>query len=465
MASHGEPISLWWDEVGGGRQARAALGEDLDVDVAIVGGGFTGLWTARSLLERDPSLRVALVEAQTCGFGASGRNGGWASALFSVSDARIARDHGLDQARAMRRAMQASVDEIARATAEDGIDCELDKGGTVVLARNEAQLARARSEVEEARRLGFGDEDLRLLDAGEAAAMVGADRVLGGTFTPHCAAIQPARLALGLAEAAERRGVAVFEGSPATELRPGGPGRRPQVVTPGGTITADVVVRGTEAWSSQLAASQRSVVPVYSLMIATEPLDAETLSAVGLARRQTFSDERNLIVYGQRTRSGRIAFGGRGAWYHYGSAISPAFDRSDRVFDDLREALVELIPALAGARITHRWGGPLGIARDWHSSVGLDRATGMAWAGGYVGDGVTTTNLAGRTLADLVVGIDSELTALPWVNHRSRRWEPEPLRWIGVNAGLIATRLADRSEARSGRPSKVAGVMSRLLGG
>ena len=130
----------------------------------------------------------------------------------------------------------------------------------------------------------------------------------------------------------------------------------------------------------------------------------------------------------------------------------------------LRQTLVELFPALRSSRFTHAWGGPLGIPRDWHSSVGLDRARGIAWAGGYVGDGVATTNLAGRTLADLITGADTELTALPWVNHRSPDWEPEPLRWLGVNAGLLAMKLADRTEGRKGRPSRVATQMERLLG-
>ena len=184
----------------------------------------------------------------------------------------------------------------------------------------------------------------------------------------------------------------------------------------------------------------------------------------GLGERATFADHRHMIIYGQRTADDRIAFGGRGAPYHYGSAVHSSFDNEPRVHDLLRRTLAELFPAVAQTRFTHAWGGPLGIPRDWHSSVGYDRQSGLAWAGGYVGDGVATTNLAGRTLADLVTGVDSPLTALPWVSHRSPDWEPEPLRWLGVNAGLVAMRLADRSEVRRGRPSRLAGAMGRLLG-
>ncbi len=465
MATSTAGISLWWDTLDVEVAPRASLGGDVDVDVAIVGGGFTGLWTARSLLEADPTLRVLVIEREVCGFGASGRNGGWASALFAAHDARMARESGVDAARAMRSAMNASVDEIARAARTDGIDCDLAKGGTIVLARSPAQASRAAEEVAEARSLGFGPEDLRWLDAAEATELVGATSITGATFTPHCAAIHPAKLAVGLAGAVAARGATIVEGTAATAIIPGGHGARPRVATDHGTVTADVVVRATEAWSSQLPGSERAVIPVYSLMIATEPLPADVLEAIGLSERQTFSDHRHLIIYGQRTADGRIAFGGRGAPYHFGSKIDPAFDRDTAVFSALRATLVELFPVLADALITHTWGGPLGIPRDWYSSVGLDRSTGMAWAGGYVGDGVTTTNLAGRTLADLITGVDTDLTRLPWVGHRSKDWEPEPLRWIGVNTGLAAAHWSDASEHRHGRPSKVAGMLERFLGG
>jgi glycine/D-amino acid oxidase-like deaminating enzyme len=451
-------LSLWWEDVPAPLAPRPALTEDIDVDVCIVGGGFTGLWTARALALADPTIRVAVLEREVAGYGASGRNGGWCSALFATSDAALARRHGIDAMRAMRRAMQLTVDEVGGAAAAEGIDCHFVKGGTLNLARSEAQGARARAEIAEARSLGFGDDDLRWLDAAETTALVVADSVLGSTYTPHCAALQPALLARGLADAIERRGVRIHEHTPVSEI---GPGR---VVAPGGTVRADVVVRAVEAWTATLPGSRRDLVPVYSLMVATEPLGDGFWDSVGLRNRATFADHRHMIVYGQRTADGRIAFGGRGAPYHYGSAVRPTFDVDPGVHALLRHTVTELFPALSGARFTHAWGGPLGIPRDWHSSVGFDRATGLAWAGGYVGDGVATTNLAGRTLADLITGADSDLTRLPWVGHRSRRWEPEPLRWLGVNAGLWTMKWADRTEDRRGRPSRLAAVVGRLLG-
>jgi glycine/D-amino acid oxidase-like deaminating enzyme len=457
-------LSLWWEAVAAPLPPRPALTQDLAVDVCIVGAGYTGLWTAHSLVRRDPTLRIAVLEREVAGFGASGRNGGWCSALFATSDAALARRHGREAMVAMRRAMQDTVDVVGASAAAEGIDCQFAKGGTVDLVRSEAQEARARAELDEQRELGFGEDDLRWLGPEEAGALIGATGVLGATYTPHCAAIQPALLARGLAEAVERSGVRLFEHTAATAIRPAGAGRGARVETVGGTVQAEVVVRATEAWTPTLPGLRRAIVPVYSLMVATEPLGDAFWAEAGLERRTTFADHRHMIIYGQRTADGRIAFGGRGAPYHYASSIEAAFDAEPRVHTLLRQTLAELFPALAETRFTHAWGGPLGIPRDWHSSVGLDRATGLAWAGGYVGDGVSTTNLAGRTLADLITGSDTDLVHLPWVGHRSPSWEPEPLRWLGVNAGLWTMKLADRSEAKNGRPSRLAGAMGRLLG-
>ena len=257
----------------------------------------------------------------------------------------------------------------------------------------------------------------------------------------------------------ERLGASIHERTLVTAVEPH------RVVTEHGTVRADVVVRATEGYTSSLHGERRSVAPVYSLVVATAPLSAETWARIGLHDRETFSDHRHLIVYGQRTADDRLVFGGRGAPYHFASRTRPSYDRVPDVFARLRATATEMLPALADAEWTHAWGGALGIPRDWCASVGLDRATGLAWAGGYVGDGVGTSNLAGRTLRDLVLGRDTELTRLPWVGHRSRRWEPEPLRWAGVNAGLRAMAVADLEERITRRPSVVARAMAPLVGG
>ncbi|MFC3736726.1 NAD(P)/FAD-dependent oxidoreductase [Paractinoplanes deccanensis] len=413
----------FWLSTLGPIEPRPALPGDRSADVAIVGGGYTGLWTAYYLSRVAPELSVVVLESRFCGFGASGRNGGWASGLFPVSEAKLARRYGADRAAAMHSALAGAVDEVGRAAAEEGIDCHYAKGGTISLVRSAAQFRRARNAP------GF-------LPAREAREICGATGVLGGVYSPDCAALHPARLVRGLAEAAERRGVTIHEDTTVRSIARG------RVVTDRGVVTAGTVVRALEGYTAQLDGHRRQLAPVYSLMIATEPLPQSFWDRVGLARRETFTDERHMIIYGQRTADDRLAFGGRGAPYHFGSRIEPRYDRVPAVFDSLRDTLEQMF----GIRpeIAARWGGPLGIPRDWMPSVGL--ADGIAWAGGYVGDGVAAANLAGRTLADLIRGAESDLTSLPWVGHRSRRWEPEPIRWLGINAALRATTLRDSLE-------------------
>jgi glycine/D-amino acid oxidase-like deaminating enzyme len=448
---------MWLDTCGDDLAPRQPLAADASVDVAIIGAGFTGLWTAYYLAQSRPDLSIAIIEKEIAGFGASGRNGGWASALFPSSVARLAKESGQDAALAQHAAMRSSINEVIRAAAAEGIDADIAKGGTVSLARTDTQLDRAAESVDEAHY--WDQHEYELLDVESATSRLRATHTLGGMYTPDCAAIHPGKLVRGLARALEHRGVAIYEQTPAIEIEPH------RVVTPSGTVTASFVVRATEGYTAALEGQRRAVAPVYSLIIATAPLPKEVWRQIGLAERETFNDLRHLIIYGQRTADDRMVFGGRGAPYHFGSRIRPEYDRHERVHRSLHRELVAMFPVLESAEITHSWGGNLGITRDWHASVGLDVETGMAWAGGYVGDGVTTTNLAGRTLADLVLGRSTDLTALPWVGHRSRKWEVEPLRWLGVNAGLTAMSAADLEERVTRRQSVIGRLMSPLMGG
>ena len=453
-------LSLWHETAGDDWAPRDPLSGDTRADVAVVGAGLTGLWAAYYLLREEPTMRVVVLEAETAGFGASGRNGGWCSALFPASSAKLAALPGVDRAAAIDQhlAMRVTVDEVLGVLRVEGIDAQAHKGGTVSLARTAAQWRRAHDEVADAREWGRGEDDLRLLDRADAMTRLAATGTVGGTFTPDCAAVHPARLVRGLARAVERRGGVIYEQTRVSALEPG------RAVTRRGTVSADVVLRATEGYTVSLQGMRRDIVPVYSLIVATEPLPATTWEQIGLRDRETFTDYRNLTIYGQRTADGRLVFGGRGAPYHFGSAVRPEFDRVPRVFGMLRETLVSMFPVLASARFTHAWGGALGIPRDWTASVGLDRSTGLGWAGGYVGDGVSTTNLAGRTLRDLVLERDTDLTGLPWVGHRSRPWEPEPLRWLGVNAGLRGMTFADAEERLTRHPSLVARALGRFIG-
>ena len=447
---------LWWDDVPTG-PTRAPLDADAEADVVIVGAGFTGLWTAYYLSEADPSLRIVVLEARHVGFGASGRNGGWCHAEVPLGLGTLARDLGDAEAMRFVRALQDTVREVGRVAEREGIDCGFAHAGRVTVARSPLQLARARADVAEQHRVGLNDTDVRVLTADEVRDRVAAENALGGSWSPHAAALHPARLAYGLAAACERRGVTVHEGTRVLRIAPG------VAHAERGTVRAPVVLRATEAYSSELPGERRTVLPLHSLMIATEPLPAETWRSIGLRDRTVVGDYAHAFLYAQRTADDRIALGGRGALYAWGSRTSDLPRGSDALHAELVRALHELFPATRTAAVTHRWSGVLGVARNWRPSVRFDAASGLAAAGGYVGDGVATSNLAGRALANRITG-RSDDAPHGWIDHGARRWEPEPLRWLGVATGLWLARSADRSEARAGRPSWRAAAGDRLRG-
>ena len=276
------PQSLWWSSLEHAVTPRATLDHHLDVDVAIVGGGFTGLWTARELLRRDPTLRVAVLEKEVCGFGASGRNGGWASGLFPLSDAVVIRRYGRESLDHLRHVLRDAVVELGSSARADGIDARFVRGGTMTFARSELQVARLHDEIAAARQVGVGDEDLRWIDESDLDDHGRVAGALGATFSPHCARIDPARLVRGLSDVVAKLGAAVFEGTAVTRIVPRRRGRRAEVITVGANVHADFIVRATEGFTPNLPHERRSVAPLYSLMIATEPQSSEFWDEVGI---------------------------------------------------------------------------------------------------------------------------------------------------------------------------------------
>ncbi len=445
------PVSFWMDRLS--RPERLQLSGDLDVDVCILGAGYTGLWSAYFLAVADPGLRIAVVEREHVGFGASGRNGGWASAELAGMDRMLADPATRDGMVRTYRHMIGAVGEMGEVLTAEGIECGYARGGTVVAATRPGHVPYLQHAVGVARDAGISADDIAWLSRDEAAQHLTPARLFGALYTPHCAAVDPARLVLGLAAAVERRGVRIFERT-AGSLVPGG------VRTPGGMVRAERVVQAVEAYRTALAGQRRRVIPVYSLMVMTDPLPKGVWDEVGLHRRQTFSDGRHLIIYGQRTADDRLAFGGRGAPYHYGSRIRPEFDRDPGTFDHLRATLVDLFPALAGIGFAGEWGGPLAIPRDWRPAVVSDGP--LVVAGSYVGNGVGAALLAGKTVRDLIRGDDTDLVHLPWVGHRPRRWEPEPLRWMGVNLGRELAASIDRAQDAGKNPRVRNAIFRRL---
>jgi glycine/D-amino acid oxidase-like deaminating enzyme len=319
----------------------------------------------------DPSVRVAVVEAEIAGFGAAGRNGGFVSAGIAGSAARYARVSGWDSVLRAEPETQHGIDEIGRVVSTEDIDCGYNKAGALTVATTEPQAQRVRARVEAKHRFGLGPDDIRLLTAEECADLVrGAEGVLAGSYSPHCARVDPARLARGLASACERLGVKIFEQSPAQHLGP------KVVQCRNGRVTADVVVRATESYTIHERSQRRSFLPLYSLMIATEPLPQETWDELGWRDGLGIGDIRHLYYYAQRTIDGRIALGGRGAPYRLTDPLSPQNEQDAEVFQRLCETLREAFPAASQARITHHWGGSLAVPRDWCMRTTFDRNTG-----------------------------------------------------------------------------------------
>lgn len=424
---------------------------DLAVDVAIVGAGFSGLWTAFHLAQLDANLDIAVLDAATPGFGASGRNGGWCSALMPMSLEKISAASCRADAVRMQRAMFDTVDDVGAFVTRSGVDCGWNKGGHLHSATNPAHLRRLRDEVSSYRNFGFDSDDLDMLTANEARSRIDATGTCGASFTPHCAALNPQALVRALVAALSDTRVTVYSRCRATSMSP----HIVNFETPDGSrqITARWVVRATEGFTRTLESHTRTLAPIYSFMIATEPLPEAVWSNIGWRSRETFADARHMVIYAQRTSDGRIAFGGRGAPYKWASGVSPSFDTNSRVHTMLERTLHELFPPTREAAITHRWGGPLGLPRDWFSSVHCDHASGLVSLGGYVGDGVAMSHLAAETAAHLITRTDSDLVRLPWVDHVSPQWEPEPLRYLGINTMLRVPALADARERRTQRSS------------
>lgn len=439
---------------------RPPLEGGVEVDVAIAGAGLTGLWLAYYLTEADPALRIAIVEKEFAGFGASGRNGGWLSGEPPGQLRRYAAENGWPAAIRLQRAIFESIDEVERVLDEEGIDADLVKDGLMYVATNPAQHARLTEQVRQLRQQGWNADDLQMLSAAEVAAHIAVDRIRGGYWTPHCARIQPAKLVTGLAAVIERRGVRILEHTEVVTLAPRA------LVTTRGTVQARVVVNALEGYQSRLRGLRRRLLPMNSSMIVTEPLSDAIWADIGWRDARLLADQAHSYIYSQRTRDGRIAIGGRGVPYQYASTFDPSGTTAMRTIQQLKSHLGEMLPATRNVKIAHAWSGILGVPRDWTASVTYDPRTGLGACGGYTGNGVASTNLGARTLTDLILGRDTKLARLPWVGRRSRSWEPEPLRWIGARTLYAAYRYADRREKhrQSERTSWAANLADRVSG-
>ena len=452
-------VSFWYADLGGLPHRRPPLDGDTTVDVCIIGAGYTGLWSAWYLKQADPSLRILIVEKEFAGFGASGRNGGWLTGGFAWSHEKYLSTGTPDGVRAMVQAMNGTVDEVIRVAGLEGIDADIRRTDELMVAVTPAQMARVTKEVAHRQHWGEGTDRVFAIGAEAARARVNIPGLLGGMVVTGVARIQPAKLVRGLAAAVERRGVTIAEGTAVTGIAPG------RVTTDRGTVTAPVILRATEGFTATLPGLKREWLPLNSAQIVTEPLPPELWDKIGWQGHEILGDFANAYCYCQRTREGRITVGARGVPYRMGSATDTNGRPDAETIRRLTAILHRHFPDTRALRIDHAWCGVLGVPRDWCATVGFDRSTGIGWAGGYVGVGVSTSNLSGRTLADLVTGRDSDLVTLPWVGRRVRKWEPEPARWLGVTGMYALLNAADRRETRlGGPPSRLAALGNWLAG-
>jgi glycine/D-amino acid oxidase-like deaminating enzyme len=449
--------SLWLDGALEGAVQRPALDRDTRADVAIVGGGLIGIWLAHTLAVEAPHLSVAVLERDVVGFGAAGRNGGWVGAGISGAPGLFARRAGWDAVRDGAALFREAVAEIGETAAAEGIDADFVQGGTLAFAATGPQSERLAAGARSARRNGLAGSGDRLLSLDEARALVGIPAMRAAHFTPDCARVDPARLVRGLADAAERRGVRIHEGTEVTDLG------THRAVTAHGIVEAEHVVVATEAWAPKLPGGLLSSLPLTSMMIATEPLSADVWDRIGWPHGLTIRDKSHLFFYAQRTADDRIAIGGRGSPYRLSQPYAEFGERDEPVWQRLEQTIVEHFPAASGARITHKWGGILAVPRDWSMSIRSDERTGHIRVGGLAGHGVVGAQVAGRTVADLVQGHDTRRTRMPWVGHRSRRWEPEPARYFAANAIVQLLTSADEVENRTGRRARRADLVAPFM--
>ncbi len=422
-------------------------------DVVVIGAGYTGLWTALYLKRLNPALDVVVVDAEGVGHGASGRNGGWCSALLPFTLTDIARQHGHQTAVDMRLCALNNFNDMRTVLSGLAIECDYVSGGTLTVARNRIQALRLEHELSEARLFGASDSDLRLLSDLSSSQHVHVSSTEGALFTPHCAALHPRKLVDGLARACLKLGVVICERSRVEHFTTG----HVEILHDDHrtSISCQWVVRATEGYTARFRDSRRTLLPLYSFMVATEPLNEANVQDLRWTKRETVHDARNGVVYAQLTADNRIAFGGRGAPYHYGSRIRDSFDFDDSVHASLVETLHDFFPVTRDLAITHRWGGPLGVPRDWRNFVRVDENRRVATGGGYSGDGVSLAHLTGRMIAHAITRQPHADLTLPWFGHENPTWEPEPLRWLGVNTLRLLVDSIDETEQRRCRSSRI----------
>lgn len=435
-------ISMWMDSLEH-RRSYPAVNAEKKVNYAIVGGGLSGLWTAYHLKKKFPSVDVAVFEAGRVASGASGRAAGWLSGKPVGVRENLARIGGRSGVIRVEEILRESIDHIVNIFDSNEKDIGAYKGGSLQVARSESEAGRIRNLVASARRWDVPEESMHLLDSSETRDRVRISRATLGAFSADMVRVDPARMTNALAEIVLEMGVSIYEQSRVVPK----PGHVP--TANGHPIHADSFVIATEGYTSQLPGMKRAMLPMNSSLIATQPLSDREWERVGWDNAEGLSGAAHTYFYSARTPDGRIAIGGRGNPYRFGSGYDSNGVVDVPTVKSLHTMLSDLFPQL-DTRVEYAWCGVIGVSRDWSPFVFRDPTDGSVTLGGYAGQGLTAAYLAGRIAASLASETNDEYAQLPWVRDLPRKWEPEPLRWIGANSLYRVYSVADKLEEWSG---------------
>ena len=448
MADPRAAVSYWLDASPAGPSHRPLSG-DAACDVVVVGAGFTGLWTAIALTDTDPSLRVTVLEADSVGYGASGRNGGFCQASLTHGLANGIR-HFPDELELLEREGRANLAAIEAFIKANGIDCDFERTGDLSVADRAYQVDELRAWVDEAAEWG---EELVFLDRAAVREEVHSPLWQAGLFRPpeqgRDALVDPAKLVRGLARVASERGVAIHEGTRVTavERRAGGVEVR---TADGPVVRADHVVVATSAYSGWLRRLSSQFVPVYDYAIVSEPLSPDQRASIGWRRRQGMSDSNNQFHYFRLTADDRILWGGYDAVYYANNGVGPEFDRRPATTDKLEQQFRAAFPQLGGLAFPYRWGGAIDTTTRFTVTFGQALGGRLTYSLGYTGLGVGASRLAAGVVRDFILRPDSDLLKLRFVQTPPIPFPPEPLRSLAVNTVRWELDRADRNEGRRG---------------
>ena len=417
----------FWLATYGPYQANPPLEGNLKVDVAIIGGGFTGLSTAYNLKKDAPGLDVVVLEAKVVGYGASGRNGGFSMTLFGLEPAVTKTLFGHQRLIEAHQYMERAVDYVDGLVKEHNLQSDYEFPGFLRVATTPGYVKRIQHDLELLTSMGING--IEWVDAARVRAEVDSPRFLGGWWEPRCGLLNPAKQAREMKRLAQQYGVKIYEETPVNEIWNGDKFR---LITPQGSITANKIVFATNAYSHLIPQIRSRQVPAFTHMVVTEPLTPEQLGEIGWENRQGIEDARNLVHYFRLTADNRLAMGGSDVSISFGKDMER--DLNERVFADLERDVFWLFPSLKGVQFTHRWGGPVSVTVDLAPSIGFLQDERAIYSLGCVGHGVSTTHLNGRTLADLILERKTDLTDTWFINRRMIPWPPEPLRLVVSHA-------------------------------